>query len=422
MEDTFSWISVGSGFTGLARPFEKICSDIHVTVPSALKATFDSMLHISNTYIVTNFLSLPNDLMFKTSEHQFIIRFTTGTSVSDVSKYKIARKKLNIKPFVDIITGKWKKDLLIDVIGLVEEIGYTQLTSGSKKQQVNIILKDLGNNTLNCTLWESYVVKFMNYIQTKKDGGPTIMLLQIPKDYHVGSSSQLISTQSNMWSQNSFGSQLTSYDKFMSQATNLSLGDIVKLHDLIWCVTVATTYKPKASGNVWYYQACHKCPKVAKGSSPPYICVDNHSTETEILRCKIEIEVVDNSSNVIFVFWDRECTELLEISVAQLRQTMVEDDIHDPLEFPFVLDQLLGHEFAFKINEGVFEVALAEEWNVINVFLTTEKHKAPPITPLNSGKRGAHHGSSESLTLKEIVEGEQSSTRICRKHVKLEKK
>ncbi|KAI5409399.1 hypothetical protein KIW84_055000 [Lathyrus oleraceus] len=176
------------------------------------------------------------------------------------------------------------------------------------------------------------------------------------------------------------------------------------MNQLIWCVTVATTYKPKASGNVWYYQACHKCPKVAKGSSPPYICVDNHSTETEILRCKIEIEVVDNSSNVIFVFWDRECTELLEISVAQLRQTMVEDDIHDPLEFPFVLDQLLGHEFAFK------------------VFLTTEKHKAPPITPLNSGKRGAHHGSSESLTLKEIVEGEQSSTRICRKHVKLEKK
>lgn len=53
----------------------------------------------------------------------------------------------------------------------------------------------------------------------------------IPKDYHVGSLRQLISMQSNMWSKNSSSSQLQSYDKFMSQATTLSLGDIVKLPD-----------------------------------------------------------------------------------------------------------------------------------------------------------------------------------------------
>lgn len=58
----------------------------------------------------------------------------------------------------------------------------------------------------------------------------------------------------------------------------------------------------------------------------------------------------------------------------------------------------------------------------IHIFLTLEKHKALPITPLHSGKKGAHHGLSESLTLKEIVEGEQSSTKLRRKHVKLEKK
>lgn len=58
----------------------------------------------------------------------------------------------------------------------------------------------------------------------------------------------------------------------------------------------------------------------------------------------------------------------------------------------------------------------------IQVFLTPEKHKALPVTPLNSEKRGAHHGSSESSTLKELVEGEQPSTRLRRKHVKLERK
>ncbi|KAI5409396.1 hypothetical protein KIW84_054997 [Lathyrus oleraceus] len=285
----FGWISVGSGFTGMVRPFEIIC-----------------------------------DIIDKKELWKIVVKVHHKWNVVSNNKEQIIIE-------------------LLGVIGLIEEIGYTQMTSGSKKQQVNIILKDLG----------------------------------IPKDYHVGSLSQLISMQSNMWSRNSSGSQLTSYDKFMSQATALSLGDIVKLPD-----------------------ACHKCPKVAKGSSPPYICIDNHSTKTEILRYEIEIEVADNGSN---------------------------DGIHDPLEFPFVLDQLLGHEFAFKvkrqpkckngnvmslkkdketidkllslgrfqpnssdvngeqilqINEGVYEATLVEEWTIINeleITLTLNPEAFPPV-------------------------------------------
>ncbi|XP_050901979.1 uncharacterized protein LOC127108726 [Lathyrus oleraceus] len=273
-------------------------SDIHGIVPSAPKATFDSVLLVNNTYTMTNFWPLPNGLMFKTSEHQFIIRFTAGTSLSDINKHEIGGKKLNFKPFVDIITGKWKKDLLIG----------KYLISVSNAYNIK-------NLVINEEVPE--IVDFRR---------------RIPKDYDISSSSQLISTQFNMWSQNFYGSQLTSFGKFMSQATALSLGDIVKL--------------PDAS----IFMACHKCPKVAKGSFPPYICVDNHSTKIEILRYKIDIEVVDNGSNAIFVFWDLECTELLEMFVAQLRQTMVEDGIHDPLEFPSVLHHLLGYEFAFKVK------------------------------------------------------------------------
>lgn len=48
--------------------------------------------------------------------------------------------------------------------------------------------------------------------------------------------------------------------------------------------------------------------------------------------------------------------------------------------------------------------------------------KAPPVTPINSGKRLAGHASSYSATLKELSEGEQSTTRLRHKHVKIEKK
>ncbi|KAI5442705.1 hypothetical protein KIW84_011658 [Lathyrus oleraceus] len=85
--------------------------DVHVIVPTTLKAMFDSILLVNNTYTMTNFLPQSNDLMFKTSEHPYVIR----------------------------------------------------------------------NDTLNCTLWETYAVKFMNYVQMNKDGGPIIIMLQYAK-------------------------------------------------------------------------------------------------------------------------------------------------------------------------------------------------------------------------------------------------
>ncbi|KAI5408451.1 hypothetical protein KIW84_054329 [Lathyrus oleraceus] len=118
-------------------------TDVHVILPTTLKATFDSVLFVNNTYTVTNFLPQINDLMFKTSEHPFVIRFIAGTRVSDINKHEIPGKRLNFKPFSEIISGNWRNDLLVDVIGLVEEIGYKHMSAGSKKQQVNLILKDL---------------------------------------------------------------------------------------------------------------------------------------------------------------------------------------------------------------------------------------------------------------------------------------
>ncbi|KAI5446376.1 hypothetical protein KIW84_014274 [Lathyrus oleraceus] len=280
-------------------------SDIHGIVPSAPKATFDSVLLVNNTYTMTNFWPLPNGLMFKTSEHQFIIRFTAGTSLSDINKHEIGGKKLNFKPFVDIITGKWKKDLLIG----------KYLISVSNAYNIK-------NLVINEEVPE--IVDFRR---------------RIPKDYDISSSSQLISTQFNMWSQNFYGSQLTSFGKFMSQATALSLGDIVKLPDASIFMSMAGE-----SDRVIAEALTAMAQAMQAQQNPP---VDEFRN---LGRYKIDIEVVDNGSNAIFVFWDLECTELLEMFVAQLRQTMVEDGIHDPLEFPSVLHHLLGYEFAFKVK------------------------------------------------------------------------
>lgn len=38
------------------------------------------------------------------------------TTISDVNKHEILEKSLTFKPFVDIISGKWNKDVLIGMV------------------------------------------------------------------------------------------------------------------------------------------------------------------------------------------------------------------------------------------------------------------------------------------------------------------
>lgn len=146
--------------------------DIHVIVSIMFKQAFDSVLSINKTCIITNFQVQLNDLMFNVTDHKYLLKFTGGTTVGDNNKHEIPDKVINFISFPKMILGKWKKNLLIYilfmsrsfrsmnhfgiciliivsnintyVIRLVDEIGYTQSHSGSKKMHVNLVLKDLG--------------------------------------------------------------------------------------------------------------------------------------------------------------------------------------------------------------------------------------------------------------------------------------
>lgn len=52
----------------------------------------------------------------------------------------------------------------------------------------------------------------------------------------------------------------------------------------------------------------------------------------------------------------------------------------------------------------------------------TPKKQPQSVTHFKHGKRGVVHGSSESSSVKYLAEGEQSSIRLRRKHVMMEKK
>ncbi|KAL5064440.1 hypothetical protein RYX36_026177 [Vicia faba] len=138
--------------------------------------------------------------------------------------------------------------------------------------------------------------------------------------------------------------------KLLSKAVVLPITEIIKLHDIAFCATVAETNVLVVSPFGWFYRACHLCPCVSRGDIPPFECEAGHSTEAEIFRYKIEIEVAYAGKSYNFVFWNRECELLLGVSASHLRHNMIQAGIHYVLECSLALDQMLNLEMAFKVN------------------------------------------------------------------------
>ncbi|XP_058751158.1 uncharacterized protein LOC131624214 [Vicia villosa] len=447
---------------------DKEGSDIHVVVPTTCMAAYNDKFEVDHTYTVSNFAVQPNNLVFKPSTHKFLVKFTGGTSVNDVDKHDIPPIQRTFTSFPDIMTGNFKKDMLIDVIGVVDAIGYQQTGSGGKKL----------NNTMNCTLWEDYAKQFFKFSEENAStSGPTVVLLLYAKVKEQGiifskeslrTVSSQLSSHSQQYSRSSGSDNVRQSDtqKLLSKAVALPLSRIKQLREDTFCATVAKTRKLIASSYGWYYRCCHACTKSARGDKPLYECDNRHLTETEIYKYKMEVEGVHLETSCKLIFWDRECTQILGVSAAQMRDTMIQAGITDPLDFPLKLDAMTGLDLALRvrwqpswdscsvimfvadkpfvkqfgeqwqptqanhtssepsttklppqIKESIDEAntAAADDCDILTDLEITSKHNPDPQTP--TAKRQNHDGSSESTT---VCDGELSSTKL-KKIIKLEK-
>ncbi|XP_058776015.1 uncharacterized protein LOC131650319 [Vicia villosa] len=361
--------------------------DIHVVVPAPHVSVFTEKCLLGHTYTVSNFKVVPYVLAFRASGHKYMIKFTAGTSVLDEDKHEIPPKSILFTSFSDIITGS--------------------------------------NNMLNCTLWESYADQFIKFNKVRVAASlPTVVLLQyakvkeegkyplsvtntynvtllcvdadfpvmkdfidrMPEESRVTLSEQL-GGNSQYSSQSSENQQLTPVQKLFSKVVVLPIAEIIQLTDVTFCATVATTKLLVASPFGWY---------------------------------KIEIEVTHGGKSCNFVFWNRECEMLLGLSASQLRNTMIQGGITDPLDFPLALDQLLKLEMAMKIKESVDEAKTDanEDSELVTDLEITSEHKPDAVTP--GGKRHLPATSSESTDLDGLHDGELSSNKL-KKIIKMEK-
>ncbi|XP_045792102.1 uncharacterized protein LOC123886871 [Trifolium pratense] len=335
--------------------------DIYVFIPNELHQKFekDILITVNNTYTMQNFQVIKNDDQFKTSCHDYKLRFNGGTLVKDVNVHQIP-------------------DAVTKYCWIGDQIGYSQSIAGTRKvQQHSNCLHSMGNYALkffdvqNESKGEPIIV-LMKYAKIKKEGkwpltisntwSTTKLFIneEVPEivefkkillaGIESGTVDRFAETPSQMMSQSYGSSQYTPQQIFMHNSEIMPLRKMVQLPQETKCVTIVNTIKVKPTKYGWYYLTCFKCPRQCFGEAPPYKCGDDHETETEILRYKLDVEVGDGQAKATFVFWDRECEYLIGKSALVLRSEMLADGIHDPLDYPEDIDLIVGKTLAVKVK------------------------------------------------------------------------
>ncbi|KAF1876975.1 hypothetical protein Lal_00012449, partial [Lupinus albus] len=257
----------------------------------------------NKTYIMHNFNVLRNDLQFKACDHVYRMQFTA------------------------------------DVIGVFDKLIFSQAQSNLKK--VIFSMKDFCDDVISCTLWEAHAMKFLNFYNNQPSLQPLVILLTQFSTFgysvnpvfnylfyfvvQFSSLSLSCNTLSQSNTQLSQYSSLSDDNRFLYKAAVKSINEIPSHTSSkdITCVTVGTTTMFVVGRQGWYYDGCAKCTKKADVKDGPFTCKCGHFNQISIPRYKLEIKVNHDHSCGRFVFWDRQCADLIGISVSELKNQML---------------------------------------------------------------------------------------------------
>ncbi|WJX77104.1 hypothetical protein P8452_60444 [Trifolium repens] len=335
---------------------------IQVVLPSDLYPLFESKLEEGTTYIMKNFKVQPNDLKVKFCTHPFTLVAVRGDGGSDIIPTKVPNipsYKFNFKSFDDIKNGKYRHDLLV---GAVYDVQQDKRGFTTKKLPTTFSLVDASMNILTCSLWGKYQTEFLEKYNELAGEGPVIVIL---KHAAIREPQGIYELQvTNAWSGTKLimdpdfkevkdyktSSQYSAGSRYAFRAPVTHISQLITLPEEEIVTTVATPHHVCISKNGWFYKSCAECPKALITDTPPYKCkVDSHVTIEPVIKYRLEAEVRFEGHKARFLFWDRECTELIGKTAAELQTIMLEAGEFDPREYPVNLDDITGTELAFKI-------------------------------------------------------------------------
>ncbi|WJX82879.1 hypothetical protein P8452_65588 [Trifolium repens] len=132
-----------------------------------------------STYFMRNFRVSDNDFQYKMSEHKCKLTFVGATKVDELDVPEIPPNVFKFKDFAEIKKGNYRQELLVDVIGVVDDIGKCVAANAARKGNVAFVIKDLSDNTLDVvTLWDALSVKFIDFFNNRSDLGPVVLIIK----------------------------------------------------------------------------------------------------------------------------------------------------------------------------------------------------------------------------------------------------
>ncbi|KAG5137923.1 hypothetical protein JHK82_022654 [Glycine max] len=260
-------------------------------------------------------------------------------------------RKYRFAGFADVVAGQFEPGLLVDVIGVVEEVVFRQVSG--KGRWVVFKLKDLSQQLLSCTLWDDYCLQFLKFLDDYEGDGPITVLLTHgrikeaqgsypPSVSNSFTASKLIINQPVMEIQE-FNERLAELG-IEAQSGFKSHGEgSTQLSGSMQLSSKESFFGKAEAKTIVDINTISECHKKSDAEMVPFTCACGKYNKEVVLRYRLEVMINQGDESTKFLLWDRECSELIG-------QSADADDDVDLNVSPQALDKLLGYELAFKIK------------------------------------------------------------------------
>ncbi|KAH1228524.1 Replication protein A DNA-binding subunit C [Glycine max] len=269
------------GTPGRSEQAEMIIVDsdgdqIHVVCKQDQLKAWKMDLNEGCSYVMHNFKVTKNDGQYRVCDHPYKLTFIGVTVVRQCGLDGLPLKKYRFVDFLDIIAGQLQFALLVDIIGVVDEVVFHHISPRSKR--VVFKLMNLSNELVSCTLWDDYC---------HENEGPIIVLLTNARikegqgSYPCSVSNSLKASKLTIneplapieeFNQKYLPPILSSRETFISKSEAKSISEINNLCEEFVCVTVGTITRIVMDNHSWCYPSCIQCYKKTDVYPKPFVC------------------------------------------------------------------------------------------------------------------------------------------------------
>ncbi|KAG5063271.1 hypothetical protein JHK85_004454 [Glycine max] len=216
---------------------------IHAVCKSDQLKSWKANFKENSTYVMHNFKVVKNDGQFRVCEHVYKLFFIGVTVIREADLHELPFKEFRFVEFGNVVAGNFVADLLVDIIGVVDQ--------------------------------------FLSYLNERGNDGPMVIILTHAriKDAH-GSYLASVSNSFKV-SKLLINEPILEIQEFKERLLDLGVEDVV-------CVTMGTISKIVMDNHSWCYPACIQCHRKNDIQTGPFTCGCGKDNDQPVMRYRVE--------------------------------------------------------------------------------------------------------------------------------------